>query len=193
MGNNIKFQIPENTVKWVVGGACFLGFMYLLGKFLDGTEDQSELPVEAKHFSMLPEVSPNSFDEIISHPMVKESAKKAFEAEDWCGAVRHAVISLYDVIRKKSGVEGDGTELIRRVFRGKNPVLRFRELAPSHIKNVEDGMIDLLEGFSKSVRNVYMHSEVKVSKEVALQLISLACYLAKCIEDNTEFAERIDQ
>ena len=192
MNNGINFKISENTVKWVVGGACFLGFMCLVGRFLDGAEYQPEIPVEAKHFSMLPEVSPNSFDEIVSHPTVKESAQQAFIAGDWCGAVRHAAISLYDVIRKKSGVKGDGTELIQCVFRGKNPVLQFRELAPPHIKGVENGMIDLLEGFSKSVRNAYMHSEIKISKEVALQLISLACYLAKCVEDNTEFAERID-
>lgn len=192
MNIEIKLEVPTKVINWVVVVSCLLGFAYLVVEFSsDSGLKQPKLSAKAKRFSALPEVSPNRFDEIVFHPGVKKSAKKAFESGDLSGAVRHAVIALYEIVRKKSGIEGDGTELIQRVFRGKKPVLRFRDLAPPHIKNVESGVIDLLEGFSKSVRNVYMHSDIKISKKRALQEISLACYLAERVEDDTILADTL--
>lgn len=191
MTTGVNIQISEGAVKVIAGAACFVGFCYVLAKVIDNLPDNLVcLPEEAEDLAQLPEVTPPSFEAINYHPVVKKQAAAAFQAGDYCGAVRAATIGLYDVLRELSGLSADASELVKLAFYGEPkkgiaPALRFSELAPLHINNPESGYIDLLMGFSKSIRKIHMHAEIEISKTQALQEISLACYLADIIETKT--------
>lgn len=188
---SFNLSISETSAKWIMAGACFLGFCYVLAKYIENTpENEISLPKEAKDLATLPEVSPRSLADINFHQEVRDKARKAFMSGDYTGAVRAAIVGLYDVIRRVSNVQADGTHLIKLAFRGEKgtpPILKFVNLAPTHITNIDSGIIDLLEGFSKSIRKVHMHAEISITETQALQEISLACYLADKVENNTAF------
>jgi len=187
----VNIQISGEAVKWITAGACFVGFCYVLVKVIDQIPNNLiHLPEDAVDFAKLPEVSPSKFDDIEFHSGIKQRAITPFNAGDYCGAVRAATIGLYDVLRDLSGISADASELVKLAFYGEPkkgiaPALKFSELAPLHINNPESGYIDLLMGFSKSIRKIHMHAEIEISKTQALQEISLACYLADIIETKT--------
>lgn len=180
---NININISDTAIKWIVSGACFLGAAYLFYKLVENRADcDIPLPKEAKQFSDLPELSPKEFEDLNFHPEVKNKASQSFKAGDYVSSVRHAVVCLFDIIRRKSGVDGDATSLVQKVFRGKIPVLKFQDNAPSHVTNTDSGLIDMLEGFAKSIRKIQMHATIEISKETALREISIACYLAEQVD-----------
>ncbi len=187
----VNIHISDTAVKWITAGACFVGFCYVLAKVIDKLpDDLIQLPEDAVDFAKLPEVSPTRFDQIEFHAGIKQRAVPSFNAGDYCGAVRAATIGLYDVLRDMSGISADACELVKLAFYGEpkkgiDPALKFVELAPLHINNAESGYIDLLMGFSKSIRKIHMHAETDIIKTQALQEISLACYLADIIETKT--------
>lgn len=192
MNTNINIELSETSVKWIVGGACFLGFCYLTYKLFELQQGgQIPLPDEARDFANMRSVTPVEFDQIGYHDGIKNMALPAFKAGDYQGAVRAAVVALFELIRKKSGLMDDATSLIQKTFRGKEPKLKFRNVAPIHVTNVEDGLIQMLEGVAKSFRKIHMHAEVSLTKTEALQEINIVCYLANKVDRNTCDASKI--
>ncbi|PIR00345.1 MAG: TIGR02391 family protein [Nitrospinae bacterium CG11_big_fil_rev_8_21_14_0_20_45_15] len=184
MTTNVNIELSDTSVKWIVGGACFLGVAYLFYKWVENMPEETiPLPKEAETFSNLPELAPKEFEELNFNEEVKEKAAKSFSSGDYVSAVRHSVICVFDIVRRKSGIDADSTTLIQTVFRGKTPKLVFQDMSPSHITNAENGIVDMLEGFAKSIRKVHMHATIEISKETALREISIACYLAEQVEN----------
>ena len=174
-----------STVKWVVGGTVILGFLYLIYKLIDKTEIHISLPAEAKDIAATPEVSPTSYEAIDFHPAIHVRTETAFKTGDFSGAVRHAAIAFYDLVRHKSGIDSDGIKLIQTVFRGDSPVLVFKPSQEPHVEKSNVGIIDAMEAFTKAVRNKHMHAETQISEKEALLEINMACYLAHHVENNT--------
>ena len=150
MSNGISVNASEASVKWIVGGACFLGVCYLFYKlFSDDTGKLQALPEEAHEFSHMHKVSPSSFASIEFNVRVKQKALPSFEAKDFQGSVRAAFTELFEMIREKSGVIADATALIDAAFCGQNPKLKFVDLAPEHVHKMDSGLIDMLKGLAK--------------------------------------------
>ena len=188
--SGINIRISGNAAKWIGAGAIVLGACYLIYKLLEDKEKLATLPEEAETFSKLPELSPSTFDELGLHPRVKESARISFETGQYVSAVRSASVTLFDIIREKSGLDSDATNLVKLTFRGEPkkgvmPRLKFKDSEPAHVTNMGDGYINMLEGFAKTVRKIHMHASIIILKEKALQEISLACYLASLVEEET--------
>ncbi len=186
MTSTVNIEISDEAAKAIMMGAVILGIGYLIYKLLENTpESEIPLPEEARDFSTLPEVSPESVEQLGFHHEVRDRAAPLLRDGHNVAAVREAAVALYDVIRRKSGVDGDATTLITRVFRGANRVLRFVNVAPSHITNAEDGLIGYLESFSKFTRKIQMHASVSISDREALLHVNLAGFLAEQVENHT--------
>jgi hypothetical protein len=182
----INIQISDQAVKTIMVGAVILGMAYLVYKVIENMEDSDiPLPQEAKDFAHLPEVTPQNFEQIGGHPEVRGRTAKLFQDKHYVSAVREAAVALFDVIRRKSGVQADGTTLVQKVFCGASRVLMFVNVAPPHIVNAEDGLIGHLESFAKHTRKIQMHATVDLSGQEALIQINLAAYLAQHVEHNT--------
>lgn len=171
----------------MAASALALGIAYLVFKYIDGLPPRDiPLPEEARQNSNHPNLKPQQIEDIGFDEEVKRRAIPLLKEGLWNEAVREAAISLFDTIRIRSGVLDDSTNLIRKVFRGNNPVLKFTNLAPEHILNPEIGIIHYLDGFSQFTRKVHMHATVQINKEEALLKVNIAAYLAERVKLNTE-------
>lgn len=183
MTTAIHIEISDEAAKAIMAGAVILGVGYLIYKLLENVpDDQIPLPDEARDFSELPEVSPESLEQLGFHGEVRDRAVPLLESGHNVAAVREASVALYDVIRQKSGANGDATNLVTTVFRGSNRILKFVNVAPNHITNAEDGLIGFLESFSKFTRKIQMHASLEMSDREALLHVNLAAFLAEQVE-----------
>ena len=183
----IKIEISDEAAKAIVTGAVILGVGYLIYRlFASMPDEEIPLPREAKDFSRLPPLAPSSVEEVIFHPLVEKKAVPLLRAHQFGAAIREASIALAEVIRARSGIEADATELVVRAFRGKSPVLRFVALAPPHVTNLGDGLIAYLEGFFKYTRKLHAHAAMSISANEALLKVNLAAYLARQVDEHTE-------
>ena len=182
----VNISISEDSVKVLAASALALGVAYLCFKYIEGLPPRDiPLPEEARQNSNHPNLKPQQIEDIGFDEEVKNRAIPLLNEGLWNEAVREAAISLFDTIRTRSGVLDDSTNLIRKVFRGNNPVLKFINLAPQHILNPEIGIIHYLDGFSQFTRKVHMHATVKIDKEEALLKVNIAAYLAEHVKRNT--------
>jgi len=149
---------------------------------MDNVGVKIEFSEDAKDFSFLPDLTPHSFDDLGFNDRIKEATKKSFDVGAYSDAVRASAIELYEIVREKSGVQNDATSLIQKAFRGDNPPLKFVGIAPEHVTNVQNGLIDMMEGFSKSIRKTNVHATTNPTRQEALQEINIACYLADQVE-----------
>ncbi len=186
MTSGVSFEISDEAAKAIMMGAVILGIGYLVYRLLKDTpEEEIPLPPEAKDFTMLPEVTPKTIEQLGYHPEVRERATPLLRDGHHVAAVREAAVALYDVVRRKSGLNFDGTQLITRAFRGAGRILEFVEIAPAHIINAEDGLVGYLESFSKYTRKIQMHATVSLSREDALLQVNIAGFLAEQVEERT--------
>ena len=72
-------------------------------------------------------------------------------------AVFEACKGLFQRIRDLSGIEGDGTKLIDKVFSVENPVLAFNSLQTETQQSEHKGVAMLLRGCTVAIRNPFAH------------------------------------
>lgn len=189
MTTGIKIELSDNAVKAVVAGAVLIGFMWWVYKLVGEDPDES-LPIEAKTFARLPEVTPSRLDEIQYDAGIKEQVRKLFENRHYPQAVFEAVKALLELIKIKTGLREkdgrpiDGAELVEYAFNEKR-VITFRNIQQPELGNVEKGFIGLLQYLTKTVRNTHAHQTAYVSEADALRDINIACFLAYQIKHNS--------
>ncbi len=108
--------------------------------------------------------------------------------ENYFHAVFEATKSVADKIREKSEVDGDGSELVDRVFGiGKQgmPLLAFNRLQTETERSEHTGLMQLMKGMFGVFRNVTAHApKVKwpISEQDALDLLTIASYLHRRLD-----------
>jgi uncharacterized protein (TIGR02391 family) len=116
------------------------------------------------------------------HPTLLEYCKEELLTENYFHAVFEVAKGLADIIRKKSGVNEDGGELIDKVFNSKDPLLKINNYFTESEKSEQKGFANLLKGLFGTFRNPIAH-EPKISwnmsEEDALDLFTLASYLLR--------------
>ena len=119
------------------------------------------------------------------HPTLLEYCKEELLTENYFHAVFEVAKGLADIIRKKSGVNEDGGELIDKVFNGKDPLLKINNYFTESEKSEQKGFANLLKGLFGTFRNPIAH-EPKISwnmsEEDALDLFTLASYLLRRLD-----------
>ena len=76
----LKLEVSEEAIKFIATGACFLGVCYLFYKLVENLpEDEISLPQEEKNFSLLPNLTPHSFDDLGFNNRVKLACLKSFD------------------------------------------------------------------------------------------------------------------
>jgi len=126
-----------------------------------------------------------------------EAIQSSYEKRDFTGAIKDAIYFLSDVIREKSGLEGDGVALVGQAFGGKMPKLKINKLQTENEQNIQSGVEQLLRGLYQAVRNPRSHEKYSDSQEDADTLILFVNYLLKFIDqskslfDKTDFMARV--
>lgn len=123
--------------------------------------------------------------------------KKNYEAGNYTGSISDSVIALTNIIRNKTGLEGDGVNLIGNAFGGENPRIKLNKLQTDSEKDAQRGIADILRGIYTGIRNPRSHDAITDEKDTADAIIIFINYLLKLIDksklsfDEDSFMARI--
>lgn len=125
------------------------------------------------------------------------SISSAYEAENYNHAILDAFHFLTEIIREKSGLDGDGVSLIHQAFGGDHPRLRINRFQTESEKNEQRGLHHILRGLYQGVRNPRSHELIEDNKDTADSIILFIDYLLNQIDESQklytieEFLDRV--
>lgn len=111
-----------------------------------------------------------------------ETIAKNYENESYSSAILDAMHLLTETIRNKTGLEGDGTNLVGQAFGSENPMIKLNKLQTDSEKNIQKGIQDILRGFYIAIRNPRSHDKLTDTKQEADAIILFIDYLLKLID-----------
>ncbi len=121
-----------------------------------------------------------------------EAVRVNYEKRNFTGAILDAFYFLSDLLRKKSGAEGDGAALIGQALGGATPKIKLNRLQSESEWNVQKGLEQMLRGFYQAVRNPRSHEKATDSEEDAQVLIVFIGYLVRQIDQAKSQFSRAD-
>lgn len=110
------------------------------------------------------------------------SIRTNYEKRNFTGAILDAFHFLSDLIRKKSGSEGDGAALIGTALGGATPKIKLNKLQSESEWNVQRGMEQLLRGIYQTFRNPRSHEKTADSEEDAQIIIIFLGYIVRQLD-----------
>lgn len=121
------------------------------------------------------------FEELI-HPLIREHSFKHYINGHYRDAVFNSILAVFDLIRKRTGLDIDGGKLVGVAFSLDKPYLIFSELESESGKNDQKGFMQILTGAYLGIRNPKAHSLVNdLTKNEAAQYLIFASLLAERI------------
>ncbi len=125
------------------------------------------------------------FEQLL-HPTIRESSYQQYQDGHYRDAVFNSVIAVFDLIRHRTGVQGDGDNLIGQVMSLENPILVLSNLNTESGQNDQKGFIQILKGVYQGVRNPKAHSLINTLTDIkAAQYLVFLSLLARRIEEAT--------
>ncbi|MGA2535650.1 MAG: TIGR02391 family protein [Terracidiphilus sp.] len=110
------------------------------------------------------------------------AVRGTYEAGNYSGAILDSIYLLSDVIRDKSGLESDGTQLASAAFSGANPIVKVNPLHTPSDQDEQKGVHFLLMGLYSGIRNPRSHGKQSDSAEVANAVIHFVDFLLGLID-----------
>ena len=122
-----------------------------------------------------------NIEPILSEPLWM-AIRNNFENRNYSGAVLDGFYFLSELLREKSGCDGDGIALVGQALGGPAPKIRLNKLQSESEINVQRGTEMLLRGLYQSVRNPRSHektTDTAIDAEIILLFIG---YLVKQLD-----------
>ena len=120
------------------------------------------------------------------HPAIRDAALPRHRDGHYADAIEASCKALTNLVQTKAAkYDLDGTELMRAVFRAKNPQLCFTPFPHSDKtdESEQEGMMHLYEGAMLALRNPRAHKLVDDDPERAMEFIAFISLLAKLLDD----------
>ncbi|MDD2675540.1 MAG: TIGR02391 family protein [Flavobacterium sp.] len=111
-----------------------------------------------------------------------EFVKKNYNTENYSNAILDSIQFIGDLIREKSGLEGDGNTLIGIAFGGENPKIKLNNLQTETEKNIQKGIEQIFRGIYSAYRNPRSHSKLDDSENDAIEIIIFINHLLKILD-----------
>ena len=108
--------------------------------------------------------------------------RPTYEVGNYTGAIIASVQYLSDLIRKKSGLTGDGQQLVGGAFGGQDPIIKINDLRSDSEKDEQRGIESLLRGIYTGIRNPRVHSGGTDTLDSADVLIAFVNWLISLIQ-----------
>lgn len=123
----------------------------------------------------------------IIHGSVVKVAKKKFEDGHFADAVESAFKeinkSVKDVVKKQTGDELDGADLMFKAFNMPKPIIQLSNLSTISDKNIQEGYMHIFAGSIKGIRNPKAHENLIIEREMAIHFIFLASLLMRVLDN----------
>lgn len=109
-----------------------------------------------------------------------------YEARNYNHAIIDAIEYMSEIIREKSGLDGDGEQLFGKAFGGDYPILRINKLQTITERDSQKGLLNILIGLYKGIRNPRSHDQIEDTKKSADAIIYFIDYLLGVIDQSQE-------
>jgi len=141
--------------------------------------------VEAEEIKTTVEESPlQIFDVMQFHPRIITASKSLFETGHYSQAIFEAFKAVNNFVKEKTGLSLDGKDLMAKVFREEDPIIRLNELKTRSEKDEQEGFMFLFMGAMAGIRNPKAHDNVvQTDPYRALEYLSFASLLMKRVEE----------
>lgn len=109
-----------------------------------------------------------------------EIVRSSYEAEHYTHAIKDAMSFVTEVLRDKSGLDGDGRNLARAALghgKGNTPKIQVNKLETQTERDIQDGLREVLSGMYALVRNPRTHERVEDDKKTADAVICFIDFL----------------
>jgi len=122
--------------------------------------------------------------ENLLHPVIFEHAYQQYQAGHLRDAVLNAFTAVFDLIRKRTGLDLDGAKLAGQVFSVKEPHLILSEIETESGRNDQAGFLHIYQGAYIGIRNPTAHSlQHDLTEEKAAQYLIFASLLARRVAE----------
>ena len=120
----------------------------------------------------------------ILHPLIAESSLVHFANGHFRDAVLNGVIAIFDLIRRRTGLQQDGSALIGQAFSVEAGKLIFSELGSDSGLNDQKGFLKILDGTYIGIRNPKAHTLIHdLDQTKAAQYLVFLSLLARRVAD----------
>jgi uncharacterized protein (TIGR02391 family) len=118
------------------------------------------------------------------HPTIVESAYSQFRAGHYRDAVFNSMVAVFDLLRRKSGLDLDGAQLVAEALSLDHPRVRLGDLTSESGKNEQKGFLQILQGAFLGIRNPKAHSlSHDLDQLKAAQYLVFASLLARRVDE----------
>ena len=114
--------------------------------------------------------------------MLWEAVRINYEKRNFTGAILDAFYFLSELLRNKSGLEGDGHMLVGQAFGSAAPKIRINRLQTESDWNEQRGIEHLLRGLYQGFRNPRSHEKITDNEGDAKTIIMFIGYLVTKID-----------
>lgn len=119
------------------------------------------------------------------HPTLLKYCNTELLQNNYFHAVFEAVKGIAAVIRNKTGLTTDGSELIREVFLGQEPMIKINSFTTDTEKSEQRGFGNLLIGIFGTFRNPTAHEakiEWNLEEQDAFDILSIVSYVMRRLD-----------
>ncbi|MGB2808853.1 MAG: TIGR02391 family protein [Sedimentisphaerales bacterium] len=146
------------------------------------SESSSEITVN--EYSIDQKVDHIEDFQFLLHPKIAQHALQQYNNGHLRDAVLNSIIAVFDLIREKTGLKGDGDRLIGKAFSLEKPYLILSEIDTESGKNDQKGFMQIYKGSFQGIRNPKAHSLAHdITKLKAAQYLVFASLLARRIDE----------
>lgn len=168
--------------------------LFILDKIIQKT-DRDAFSEIREQIAQIEEVTDNYFSKQPSnvvpgniidflHPKIVQSSYAQFRSGLFRDAVFNAFVAVFDLIREKTKIDKDGTDLVAEVFSLAKPKLIFSSLKNASGINEQKGFIQILQGAYQGIRNPKAHSlETDLNEIKTIQYLVFASLLARRVDE----------
>ena len=111
-----------------------------------------------------------------------ESVRGNYNQANYTGAILDATYFLTDLLRKRSGEDGDGANLVGQALGGLNPKIKISKDQSETETSIQRGMEQIIRGWYLGIRNPRVHGKFNDSELDAFSLITFVGFLTNQIE-----------
>ena len=112
--------------------------------------------------------------------------QSTYEVANYSGAILDAMHYISNILRERTGADGDGHTLVGQALGGESPRLRINKLQSETERNEQRGLESILRGMYQSIRNPRSHAPIQDTQQTADAIIYFINYLLGIIEKSEE-------
>ena len=122
--------------------------------------------------------------EHLLHPAIRKNCYDQFRNGHLREAVLNSVMAVFDRIRKLTGIDADGEQLINKAFSVTDPYLILSELESESGQSDQKGFMQIFRGAFQGIRNPKAHSlSHDLTEQKAAQYLVFASLLARRLDE----------